>query len=100
MTVPVRIVVRVWVVTEEEAFKVLAGKALAGVQVDRGISIWVGSPCLTEISRGATILVGVEIQVEAAIQIEILKHKVFADSDLKVGRTKDLLNVTTGDVPR
>jgi hypothetical protein len=95
MIAPVCKVVRIWVVTEEEAFK-----ALAGVQVDRGISVWAGSPYLTEISLGATILVGVEIQVEAAILVEIMKHEVFADSDLKVGRTKDLLNVKNGDVPR
>jgi hypothetical protein len=95
MTAPVRKVVRIWVMKEEEALK-----ALAGAQVNRGISIWVGSPYLTEISLGATKLVGVEIQVEAAIQVEILKDEVFADSDLKVGRTKDVLNMTIGNVPR
>ena len=95
MTAPVCKVVRIWVMEEEEALK-----ALPEAQVNQGISIWVGSPYLTEISLGATKLVGVEIQVEAAIQVEILRDEVFADGDLEVGRTKDLLNLTTGNAPR
>jgi hypothetical protein len=77
MIAPVRKVERIRVMTEEEAL----------AQVDRGVPVWVGSPCLAEILLVAKIPVGVEIKVVAAeSQVEILKKK----GDLKVGRTKDL----------
>jgi hypothetical protein len=86
MIAPVRKVERIWVMIEEEAL----------AQVDRGVSVWVGSPCLAEILLVAKIPNGVEIKVVAAeSQVEILKKK----GDLRVGRTKDL-QVIAGDVPR